>query len=73
MLTAKNSAADLAFLQVSFRPTLSDLIENHASFKTLTLISGIQKQIKVSSMDLGMYLRGGISFNMQVQINLDFV
>jgi len=78
MLTAKNSAGDLAFLQASFHTTLSDLIENYANFKTLMLIFEIELKYQVQTLEC-IYGGGGIlvfsvrtGLSMQVQINLDF-
>jgi len=78
MLTAKNSAGDLAFLQASFHTTLSDLIENYANFKTLMLIFEIELKYQVQTLEC-IYGGGGFWFLAselvsvcRVQINLDF-
>ena len=61
MLTAKNSAGDLAFLQASFHTTLSDLIENYANFKTLMLIFEIELKYQVQTLEC-IYGGGGFWF-----------
>ena len=69
MLTAKNSAGDLAFLQASFHTTLSDLIENYANFKTLMLIFEIELKYQVQTLEC-IYGGGILVFSVRTGLSM---